>query len=186
MKKSLLLCVFVFLVGILCSCGAESDPQDSTSAQTPAISIEEYESMVSNFNASVLDESIILSNVGQYEYNYWKAFSGLPTYGDLDYAVMVEKAMDWLSEESDYNADTVSAAYDEICAAYSDIVRANVTGDIPEEISNNVNDLFNAYNGLYLLVTDPSGDIASFAEYFNDFSHSITSCNSTLSAILPE
>lgn len=73
--------------------------------------------MVSSFNTKIMDDAVLLANGGTYEYNYWKTFSDLPVYGDMDYSAMVEHAMEWLSENTDSDADAVNAAYAAICDA---------------------------------------------------------------------
>lgn len=188
-KKLMILCLSAMLI-MLVACGnnpvtEETVPiETETVSQEPGMSLDEYKAMVSTLNSQIMDESIFLSNVGKYEHNYWKSYNSLPTYGDLDYDTIVEHAMEWLAKKSEASADTLSAAHDEIGLAYSSVVQAKVDGDVPDEISDNISELFAAYDALYLLVTEPSGDIDDFADHFNEYSRSIKNCNSILSTLL--
>lgn len=105
-----ILCITLLIAILLSACGNTVTPEAS-------ISLEEYKIMVSDFNSRIMEESVILANAGMSEYNYWKAYSSLPMYGELDYQKMAEAAMEWLSENSDADAETVKAAYDELIVA---------------------------------------------------------------------
>ena len=154
--------------------------------QIPAISLDKYKTMVADFNSRVMDESVLLTNAGMFEYNYWKAYSGLSTYDDLDYQSMAESAMEWLSENSDADAESVKAAYDELIAAYATISDANVDGEIPEELPDLVAALFGAYDALYSLVTEPSGSIENFLIQLKGHVDAITDFNENISALIEE
>lgn len=191
MKKAVcLFCALSFMISLsACSSGnADTLSSDTISAtETPgsvAISMEEYRGMVSAFNTKIMDEAVLLANVGTYEYNYWKTFSGLPVYGDMDYSAMVEHAMEWLSENSDSDADAVNAAYDDLIASYAAICDANVDGEVPSDMSELMDATFGAYYQLYLLVTQPSGEIEDFLTTLHDCSNAIIVFNEDLSSLL--
>ena len=190
MKKLHSILYVILLVAILSACGSGSAPETSPETpeapemQAPTVSVEEYKTMVSEFNAHLMDEALILANAGMYEYNYWKTFSGLPAYGDLDYQSMAESAMEWLSEKSDASAETVEAAYGELIASCVDISDANVDGDIPEELPDLVVALFGAYDCLYSLVTEPSGEIEDFVVQLRDYTEVITTFNEDISSLV--
>ena len=183
-----ILCV-VLLISILTACGGDPTPQtppESSETQVSTVSLEEYKTMVSDFNSRLMDEAVILTNVGMYEYSYWNAYSGLPTYGDLDYQSMAESAMEWLSENSDANAETVEAAYDELIAACVEISDANVDGDIPEELPDVAVALFGAYDALHSLVTEPSGEIEDFILQLKDRAEAVTTFSEDISSLIAE
>lgn len=187
------LCVILLAV-ILSACGNSSAPKaplkeqeappQEQEEQVPTIALEEYKTMVSDYNSRLMDEAVLLANAGMYEYNYWKAFSGLPTYGDLNYQSMAESAMEWLAKNSDANAETVKAAYDELIVACIDISDANVDGDIPEELPDLVVALFGAYDALYSHVTDPSGKIEDFVRQLSEYADVITTFNKDISSLI--
>jgi len=150
--------------------------------------MEKYKTMVSDFNARIMDESVLLTNAGMYEYNFWKAYSGISetvsSDSSVNYDVMVDEAMEWLSENSDANADTVAAAYDELIASYVAIVDANVDGELSAGTADLVDALFGAYYQLYTIVTEPSGTIEDFIYTLKDCTDAITMFNSDLAAAL--
>lgn len=183
MKKFYLILSAVIIL-IISACGGSPASKPDPEPVIPAISAEKYNSMVSDFNSRLMEESVILANVGMYEYNYWDAFSGLSTYGDLDYEEMAKKAMDWLAENSDATSETVKAAYDELIASYSAIAEANVDGDVPEDVPKLVDALFGAYHMLYSLVTEPSGEIDDFLLQLSEHSEAIMTFNEDLSSLL--
>lgn len=166
----------------LVACGENQSPNISSVPEEPSLSFDEYKDKASDFTSSVLDASVILSNVGKYEYNFWDSLSSVN--GDIDYDDMVDRAMKWLSEKSESDSASVSATYDELGVIYSDLVICSYDDGGADEIAENINDLFSAYNQLYLLVTEPSGDIGRFADRFNKYSDVIVEKNSMLEVLL--
>lgn len=151
-------------------------------SQMPAISPAEYRAMVSDFNTKLMDESVILIQIGLYEYNWWGAYPGDPEEVDLD--AMVELVMGWLFENFGATADTIAAACDDLMADYTAIVCANVDGGIPDETADLVNTLFSAYYQLYATVTEPSGPLWDFVPMLWSCTHSITTVNAELASTL--
>ena len=104
--------------------------------------------------------------------------------GLLHRALVVEVAglslIHIFSGEVEEDASSIEAAYGDICAAYAVLAASDSDEGIADELSENVDDLFNAYNALYLLVTEPSGGIDDFADDFNEYSGAITECNLSL------
>lgn len=182
MKKLLCILCALLLACSLSACGNNAPPEPPEE-QVPAISLDEYNTMVSDFNTRLMEESVLLANAGMYEYNYWKAYSGLSTYGDLDYQGMAEKAMEWLSENAEADTETVEAAHDELIAACIAIDDANVDGEIPEDLPNLVVALFGAYDALHTLVTEPSGEIEDFVLQLKDHTDAITELNENISSL---
>ncbi|MEG1564827.1 MAG: hypothetical protein RR365_14055 [Bacteroides sp.] len=171
MKKTISLLTIVFVLCLsLYACGGV-DKQD-------------YKDMVSKCNTDIADAGIILSNIGNYEYNYWEASNNIG--GNIDYAHMLDSAKKWLHEKGNIEFIVVENAYTNICAQYKEIIKINVSGADVDEINDNFNKLFNAYNGMYLLITSPTGDISSFAENFNTYSDDFKSSNSILSLLVAE
>ena len=174
-----ILCITLLIAILLSACGNTVTPEAS-------ISLEEYKIMVSDFNSRIMEASVILANAGMSEYNYWKAYSSLPMYGELDYQKMAEAAMEWLSENSDADAETVKAAYDELIVASINISDANIDGEIPEELPELVQALFGAYHALYSLVVEPSGEIGDFLIQLNNHVNAIMAFNEDISALIEE
>lgn len=185
MKKKIVAVIFMAAL-ILCVSACGNTSQET---QVPSISIDEYKSMVSEFNEKIMDESILLANVGMYEYSWWGAFSGISNevgFGDIDYEAMVESAMKWLSENSDSNAETVKSTYDELIASCAAIDDANVEGEVPDDISEFTIALFGAYSQLYTTVTEPSGSIEDFLLVLRDSAEAVTVFNADLASALNE
>lgn len=184
MKKVFAVLLSALIALSLAACGGNQPPNDPSEPEEPTLTFDEYKEAAADFNSSILDASVILSNVGKYEYNFWDALSDVD--GEVDYEDMVDRAMEWLSEKSESDAASVSATYDELSDIYSDLVMCSYDEGGAEEIAENINDLFSAYNQLYLLVTEPSGDIGAFADRFNKYSDIIVEKNSMLEILLEE
>lgn len=157
-------------------------PEPTAEAQPPTISLTEYHAMVSDFNSRVMDESVILIQIGLYEYNWWGSYSGDPNDVDLD--AMLQLVMDWLFERFHATPDTIAAVRGALTADYAAIVCANVDGGAPAETSDLVNALFSAYYQLYTTVTQPSGTVREFVRMLCSCTYSITTANADLTAAL--
>lgn len=179
------ICFVFFLCFVLTGCTPSDAVKTSTTLApaetTTAFDLNGYKDLISECNASIYDASILLSNMGQWEYNYWKNMVSMN--GVLNYDLMAQKAEDWLNEKAEVSAGTVKENYDAICESYRQIIKTEIEGKEAEKILETFDELFVTYSNLYLLVTSPSGSINIFADSFNDYTNSIKNNNSLLDTL---
>lgn len=171
-----------------CGKSAPSDvPSEITSlleTEETTFDIAEYRNMISQCNDSIMKESVFLSNMGNFEYNYWKALNSVS--GNIDYDSMVLKAYEWLAENSDSSYLALEKNYVEIGVQYKEIIEKSVSGTEVEELKDALHDLYEAFNSLYMLTTSPSGSISDFTDKFNNYTDAIKNQNSYISSLLLE
>ena len=184
--------VFTVLI-VLAFSGCGSNSLNTTSNDTSSIDLanteesevfdlDEFIALVSACNDDIMDMGVLLSNMGTYEYNYWKALNDIS--GNIDYDSMVSMASDWLNENANENIDTLKESYEKICKQYEEIVVMDITGPEAGETKMIFKELFDYFNSLYLLVTSPSGDISTFSSNFNTYVNGMTTSNSELEIFL--
>lgn len=201
MKKSVFAALAIAIVVSLCSCKSnvsvategqdvvtsQSEEDQTQSVSTPAdivdteaFDLAAYKEDASNFRVSTYSASVILANMGNYENNYWKALGSLSDN-------MVDKAFDWLSENSDETQETVEANCESIRAAYKELILTDF-GDDKEaaEIDAAVRSLYSGYSELYDTILNPSGSRGHFASNVSDLISEIQSANDNLLLFLPE
>ena len=155
----------------------------SAEGETEAVfNLKDYRDTVSACNDLIMDEAVLLSNMGRYEYSYWSNLTKLG--GTVDYEKISSKALEWLAEESDVDSGIVQENYTAICGQYRDIINTPISGIEADNIYKNFSELFDSFNRLYLLVTDPSGDINTFYESYNHHVENIKNSSSILEALL--
>lgn len=160
------------LILSLCACGSKgqqseqetvkSQQEAQASSDTPLsndpadFDIDGYKQQVSELSVKISDASIVLANMGNWEYNFMKAL-GSPSKD------MVERAYEWLAEESDYSQEWVEAKDEEIMSDFSNIA-AITTGTQADNIFASLNDLMNVYIAMYCTVTTTPTSVSAFGE----------------------
>lgn len=164
---------------------ANTSNKDNAPAQTEetvAFDIAEYKSLVAKCNEDILNESILLSNLGKYEHKYWESLNSVN--GTIDYDSLILKAYEWLKEKGDTDQQTFENNYKDTVTQYDKIISMDTPTPEAAEIEAVLKNLYESYNALYQLVTAPSGDISSFADNYNTYSNEITNYNSTLASLV--
>lgn len=201
MKKLVFAALAIAIVLALCSCKSnvsvakerqyvptsQSEGDQTQNASTPAeivdtesFDLTAYKEDASNFRVATYNASVILANMGNYENNYWKALGSLSDN-------MVDKAFDWLSENSDETKETVEANCESIRAAYKELILTDFGNDKEAaEIDTAVRALYNGYSELYDTILNPSGSRGYFASNVSDLISEIQSANDDLLLFLPE
>ena len=67
--------------------------------------ISAYTKLVEESRQAIEETAILLSNMGQYEYNYWNALNNVN--GTMDYSSMVDSAFNWLLDKGNVSRDEV-------------------------------------------------------------------------------
>ena len=201
MKRLAFAALAIAVVLALCSCTSnvsvaterqdvstsQSEEDQTQNASTPADIVDTesfdlavYKEDASNFRVSTYNASVILANMGNYENNYWKALGSLSDN-------MVDKAFDWLSENSDETRETVEANCESIRAAYKELILTDFGSDKEaSEIDAAVRSLYSGYSELYDTILNPSGSRGYFASNVSDLISEIQSANDDLLLFLPE
>lgn len=201
MKKLVFAALAIAIVLALCSCKSnvsvakerqyvptsQAEGDQTQNASTPAeivdtesFDLTAYKEDASNFRVATYNASVILANMGNYENNYWKALGSLSDN-------MVDKAFDWLSENSDETKETVEANCESIRAAYKELILTDFGNDKEAaEIDTAVRALYNGYSELYDTILNPSGSRGYFASNVSDLISEIQSANDDLLLFLPE
>lgn len=152
---------------------AETETTKITVEETPekSVDIEQYKSMIAECSNAIEDATVILTHVGNYEYNYW---SNLINFGrkNIDLNDVSEKGNQWLVENATESSDelyanvtetTMDDNFNDICQQYAEIILLNVSDSTVSSINTNFESLFNDYSTLYVTVTSPSGTVSSFS-----------------------
>ena len=160
----------------------EQPTPEPTPTPEPEFDISEYKAIASNLNDSIMDLSILLSNMGQYMYNYWVALENIG--GTIDYDIMIDSAYKWIEENADTSKDDILSAYDKIEKLHNGFVIINIDDPLAEDIAEKLFDLYNAFFSLYILITQPSGEIDWFANDFNRYSNIIVENNELISSLV--
>lgn len=180
MKKFLACLLIVCLGFLLLACqktGIDAEKVDK-------IDLSEYKTLVGKCNDDIMELSILLSNMGQYEHNYWKILNG--GNGAMDYDSMVSRAFEWLEREAEIDQAAMETKYQDVCDQYKKIFAVDVTDSIALDVRTSFLELFDSFNSLYLLVTAPSGSMSDFVSHYNTYSGKIKNINSTLSLMVSD
>lgn len=154
MKKLISIFIASLIVLFAASCESLDVPtqQQTTAPETEtatAFDLEAYKSDVQEFRTSVMDNSLLLYNVGSYEVNYLKA---LGTTSDST----ADKGFEWLSKQTDATRESVDDAHQSIRDEYAELILVNIEGKEAEELDGYVRSMYEGYSALYDCVTSNS------------------------------
>lgn len=185
-KHSFAIAVMLLCMLLLAGCTNSGDtqtavPDEPTQSIAPAFDLDEYKELVSKCRADMNEASIFLSNTGQYEFNYWKAYDSV---GGGTPEGIVDSAFEWLSEKSEATRETVDADYESIRKQYKEIILIEIEGREAEEIDASFRSMYDAYSSMYNLVTSPSGGASGFGNSLSDHMKSFMEADEDLSLFL--
>ena len=149
--------------------GAPSSPVHSEEPTTtmqqpetePSFDLDAYKEEVGQFRSHVMENSLLLYNVGNYEVNYLKA---LGSTSDST----VEKGFDWLSSKTDSTRESVDAAHQVIRDEYAALILFEVEGKEAEALDGYVRSMYEGYAALYDCVTSNSFTSSQLTSKIND------------------
>lgn len=173
MKRILCGVVSILIILGLCACG--DDTETAKVQTTESFSIEQYRNDILVSCSSIYNESTPLVNAGKFMYNYCNNLENLGGSGSPDQKA-VEKSFTWLAENSEWTRDAVDLAYVDIKNQYKNIILIEPIGREAEMLSEYYSDMFDAYDDLYNLVTDPSGSLDSYVNEYNECITVIKDC----------
>lgn len=185
MKKLVCLLLTVTLVLSVGGCSKKKDDtssdnekqQTSLSSQEET-SIEEYAVLVSDCVEEIENASVLLSNMANYEYEYWSALDNID--GNFDTKKAVQKARDWLSEKADVEENKIETDYKIIVGKYSDVVEVNISDENAKLLNDNLTKLYDEYCLLYNLTISPGDNLSIFTTNYNSYVDNITNYLNTI------
>ncbi len=160
-----------------------SSPTNDGGAQS--FNLEDYKVAVSECRDAINEAGIVVANVGTYEVNYYSALSSIRG-NTANPDGLAEEAFEWLTENADESRETVDEAYNSIRQQYKNIILTEIEGREAEEIDSAFRELYEAYNSMYLLVTNPSGSAYSFATEIQDCMDTMINSDENISLFLDE
>lgn len=180
MKKTVLILSFVALM-LLAGCSGGTSETDESAGLENTISIEDYKQKVTELNDQILNATIPLGNMAQWELNFMKTL-GRPSDDVAD------RVFEWLEKESDYTETGVKDANIEIAAAMKYI--SDNTDTSPEsqmvDIFNQTVSLYENYMGLYETVTTAPDSVKAFAEDVSTYFPAIPADSEALTELLSD
>lgn len=201
MKKLLAFLLFFVFLLTLCSCETQrketKEPEQAVSDETKdteqavieetketeqEVSIKDYTTAAAALNEDIYQASVILSNVGKYIYNYWKALDSVGGNFKTDNAI--EKADEWLQKNSDESIETIKASYADIADRYAELLRMNISDPVAEKTTEKISDMYDTYCTFYSTVISPQGERSEFSEIYSDCTTSITTAYEAIDTVL--
>lgn len=191
-------CFLTSLILCLGLCGCNSDEKNSSKVEsivetteqetTEAVTdnIEEYKLKIKEFSNTTYEASLLLNNAGKFEGNYWKQLNKFG--GTIDFDDVYEKAINWLIENADAEYNVTKTKFNDdykvICTNYSDITGLGVDSTEVSAINEAFEELFKSYCNLYILITEPSGNLSNFIDNTNTYINSIKNTTTLLDTLL--
>lgn len=187
MKKIIALALSIIMLLSMTACGAEpkeTQPTETAATETTAapFDIDDYKAVVSTCVESLYSSSVILKNVVTYEQNYWKSLEQLS--GNVTSEKLLSAAIEWLSENSEHDLQTIQNSYDSNATMYKEIIGYDIQGVEAEEIWEAFSEYYDAYIALYNLAMTPNGNIDSFTESCNELIDQIVNSQSKMDILL--
>lgn len=175
MRKALACLIIAMFALFSVACGGTAQGFD----------LEEYKAAVSECRDAINEAGIVVANVGSYEINYYNLLSSVSS-DTPDFEALVESAFEWLTENTDASRETVDETYNSIRQQYKDIILTEIEGREAEEIDSAFRELYDAYESMYSLVTNPSGSASDFATNIEDYMNAMVSSDESISLFLDE
>lgn len=189
MKRIISILLISAIMLILTACSAqEPEPIATTSApestETDApFDLAGYEKTVGQFRTHVMDNSLLLYNVGNYEINYLNALQSISGSTSNETA---EKGFEWLSKQTDATRETVDAAHQTIRDEYAELLLVEVDGKEAEALDGYVRSMYEGYEALYDCVTSNSLTASQLTTKINDAIGLINGANDDISLFIDE
>lgn len=147
-----------------------------------SIDSSDYKKLISQYNKDIIELSTILSSMGIYEHNYWKAL--ISVNGTLDHKKTVENAYEWIEKEKELDQEKIETAYKKIEKQYVEISTIDTSSAEEEELKTRAAELYDAFSSLYGMVNSPPSSIDDFAKLYDQYIADIKTSNNLLSALV--
>lgn len=185
MKRIISILLISAILLLLAACSTQ-EPESKTTTSVPKITktdapfdLTGYEEAVGQFRAHVMDNSLLLYNVGNYEVNYLKA---LGTTSDKT----ADNGFEWLSKQTDATRESVDAAHQIIRDEYAELILVEVDGKEAEALDGYVHSMYEGYAALYDCVTSNSLNASQLTTKINDAIGLINGANDDIGLFIDE
>lgn len=188
MRKKILCCLLIISIILpLNACGnknaTNNTPKpEATATKKPEFNIQEFEMLVADYNAALMNQVLLVANMAKYEANYWEALNNIG--GSIDYDELVSYAEEWLDEKGKGTLEDLEKTHDEIGSQYSKIVKTNTDDSEAAILKDKSDELYSNYNLLYNLVTSPTGSLNNFVLSFEEYATKINSLSDEINTLL--
>ena len=144
--------------------------------------IDAYKKMLSDCMNEISTNAMMYYNMCKYEVNYWDALNSVN--GTFSSETATQNAMEWLEEETDETAESLSTRHDTITNLYKEISFAEIDGTEAEKLQEVFEEMYDNYCLIYNAAMSPSGDIDSFTSKTNDAVRDFKASKSKLETLL--
>lgn len=181
MKRILIAILTAALMFSLCACGTNRNKSTVTN-QDVETSNEDFSKILYDLNEEIYQQSVLLSNIGNYINSYWKTLDNMG--GTLDPEKAIQNGYKWLSEKSEYTEKDISDNDIAISELYKNMLKASNKDALLNDICSRLQEQYTTYTKLYQTVTSPSGSRNDFIDDFNDSTGSITAAYEAIKGLL--
>lgn len=183
MKNYIVLLLALILVLGLAACGESTQDETTTASTTePQITIEDYKSMAWDNLVKIYDSAVVLNQAASYMESYWRAAEKIG--GSTDSATLLEHTMTYIEEQKIGTLEEINTDFKNSADLYKVVCFTEIDSAEADAIKEAFEDFYNAYIGLYNMVTSPSGTRESFLESGNEYAEEITNSVSKLEILL--
>ena len=196
MKK--LLIAFLIVAMLMCGCAAKqtqpepqqaAEPEPSSEQEveeTPAFDLEAYKSAVDQFRRDVMDNTVNVGNIANYESGYISSYKKIDG-GTPDAEKVVEAGYKWFEENSGRKVSDIELFNDSIRSQYAELIITEIEGKEAEELDSYVRAMYDAYSTLYTTATTASPiSYESFVLTARDALNAVQEANSNISLFCGE
>lgn len=196
MKK--LLIAFLVMAVLMCGCAAKQtqpEPQQTLEPETaaepeaeeaPAFNLETYKSAVNQFRRDVMDNTVNVGNIVNYESGYISSYQKIDG-GSPKAEKVVEAGYKWFEEKSGRKLSDIDLFNDSIRTQYAELIITEIEGKEAEELDSYVRTMYDGYNTLYTMATTGTPtSYESFVLAANDALTSVNDANSNISLFCGE
>lgn len=187
MRKYMVFLTLIASILYFTACSSGTSPDELAGSIPPTeteqpFNLDAYKESVGQFRTHVMDNSLLLYNVGKYEINYLdalKSISGNSTSNDTS-----DKGFNWLKENADADRDSVDANHQKIREEYAALILVEVSGKEAELLYSYVANMYEGYSSLYDCVTSNSLSAAQLTSKINGAIDLINGADSDISLFL--
>lgn len=156
---------------------AETTTASVETTTEPSFDLDSYKQSVGQFRSHVMENSLLLYNVGNYEINYLKTLGATSDK-------TAENGFDWLSTKTDATRDSVDASHQVIRDEYAALILVEVSGREAETLDGYVRSMYDGYAALYDCVTSNAFTSSQLTSKINDAIRLINGADSDMGLFL--
>ena len=141
-----------------------------------------YKTLVSDCQKKMESNTIELVNMVNYEINYMQAAGRLGS--GLTASQITEQANKWIEEKAGVTPEKLNSEYNDISEKYKKITATGVSGQEAKQINDAFLKVYDSYNDLHYLATQPNTSASDFANKALEDENNFTKDEETLKLLL--